>query len=282
MWILLLMLSAGKLMGAELSVFGPGIWIQPGRCAVFSGTLLYDQGPEDGLEVIAALRATKLHESLIELDTADAVRCLAALALVFGEVRGVPPDSLADLPPRGVPAVVWVAWQDAAGRWMACNSASLVRNRGTDRPLLALPAIYSGGAFGTYLARDGSGAVVRRPIFCQAGALCALFDEENGAPLAIAVPSPAMDGCWEANSRLLPPPGTRLMVLVEPAAGMRRIDPAATADPRRFDFRHGGPALRVEIPRDRPRDADRTLQRALVAAAREQGVEVGPVFVPVD
>ena len=38
-------------------VLGPGIWVAPGDAAVFAGRLVFDQGPEDGLETVAALRA---------------------------------------------------------------------------------------------------------------------------------------------------------------------------------------------------------------------------------
>lgn len=264
--------------GAELlHAFGPGIWVRPGACVVFSGRLLYDQGPGDGLEAIATLRASKLHESLIELDTADAMRVLAALVVVLGEGRGMPPDSLSDLPPRGDPASVSIAWA-AGGSWVSTPAAQLVRDRRTDRALPALPAVWSGGAFGTYLKQDGSGTTYQKPVLTQAGAVCVLYDEENGAPLALAVPEPAQDTCWEANSAKLPPAGTPVMLVVTPLRLERTLGtdrPLAEAL-----LAAGGPGLRIEVSTDRPRRADSDLQRALVAEAARLGVAVAPVFVP--
>ena len=276
---LLLLAFAGGLPAAEaLREFGPGIWVRPGASAVFSGKLLYDQGPEDGLEAIATLRASKLHESLVELDTADAMRVLAALVVVFGEGRGVPPDSLSDLPPRGDPASVSIAWRTAAGPWISTPASQLVRDRRSDRALPSLPAVWSGGALGTYLSPDGSGTTYQKPVLTQAGAVCALFDEENGAPLAIAVPHPAEDKCWEANSAKLPPIGTPVMLVVTPMRLERTLAPDRPL--AEVLQAAGGPGLRIEVPADRPRRADSDLQHALVAEAMRLGVAVAPVFVP--
>lgn len=277
--VLSLFALVGAVMGAEaLHDFGPGIWVRPGACAVFSGKLLYDQGPEDGLEAIATLRASKLHESLIELDTADALRVLAALVVVLGEGRGVPPDSLSDLPPRGDPASVSITWRGADGAWVSTPAAQLVRDRRSDRALPPLPAVWSGGALGTYLKPDGSGGTYQKPVLTQAGAVCALFDEENGAPLAIAVPNPAEDTCWEANSARLPPAGTPVMLVVAPLRLERTLVPERPLAEALQAA--GGPGLRIEVAADRPRRADSDLQHALVAEAARLGVAVAPVFVP--
>lgn len=275
---LLLLALAVCAPGAEtLHDFGPGIWVRPGSCAVFSGRLLYDQGPGDGLEAIAALRASKLHESLVELDTADAMRVLAALVVALGEGRGMPPDSLSDLPPRGDPASVAIAWE-VGGSWVGTPAAQLVRDRRSDRALPALPAVWSGGALGTYMRQDGSGSTYRKPVLTQAGAVCVLFDEENGAPLALAVPEPTADRCWEANSAKLPPAGTPVMLVVTPLRLERALDPdRPLAEALRAA---GGPGIRIEVPLDLPRRTDSDLQRALVAEAARLGVAVAPVFVP--
>lgn len=276
--LLLLAFATGLPAVEPLRDFGPGIWVRPGACAVFSGKLLYDQGPEDGLETIAALRASKLHESLIELDTADALRVLAALTVALGEGRGTPPDSLADLPPRGDPAAVSIAWRESDGSWVGMPAAQLIRDRRSDRALPALPAVWSGGALGTYMSPDGSGKACQKQVLTQAGAMCALFDEENGAPLAIAVPNPAEDKCWEANSAKLPPGGTPVMLVVTPLHLQRTLAPdRPLAEALQAA---GGPGLRIAVTADRPRRADSDLQHALVAEAARLGVAVAPVFVP--
>ena len=265
-----------------LAAFGPGIWVAPGRAVIFAGKLLYDQGPAEGLEVIAALRATKLHESLIELDTDNAVLVLTALIMAFGEGRGRPADSMMGSPPRGAPVWVTISWQSAAGTWATKPVAALIRDRQSDHALPVLPAVYSGGGQGTYQTADGSGRTRQGPVLVAAGNVIALFDEECGAPLALAVPNPAEDKRWEANSAVLPPPGTPLRIQVELLTA-EALAAATTATAERQPGRDDIPPDRayvvVRVPAERPRSEDQSWQRAFVSLAEAQGRLVVPVFI---
>ena len=267
-----------------LALFGPGIWVSPGTEVVFSGRLVFDQGPEDGLEVVAALKASKLHETLTELDTADALRVLTALIVAFGEPRdGVPPDSLSNLPPRGGPVDITLVWRTPSGSWNAIPVTSAIRDRHTDRAMVMVPGVYTGGALGTYQLPDGSGRVHQAPVLTQAGAVCALYDEENGSPLALAVPVPAEDKRWEANSAILPPVSTPIRLVVTRARALRAF---AAADLQGPDFAAwfagnplGQPASAVvQVSANQPRETDRELQIRMLALAEQRGAQFVPVF----
>lgn len=271
-----------------MALFGPGIWVSPGRSVVFAGRLVFDQGPEDGLEVVAALKASKLHETLTELETADALRVLTALVVAFGEARdGLPPDSLSNLPPRGGPVDITLVWRSATGSWNAIPVTSAIRDRHTDRAMVGVPAVYTGGALGTYQMPDGSGRVHQAPVLTQAGAVCALYDEESGAPLALAVPVPAEDKRWEANSAILPPVSTPIRLVLTKARAMRAFTPVDLQGPDFATWFAGNPlgqpaSAVVQVPADQPRETDRDLQVRMLALAEQRGAQFVPVFQAID
>lgn len=267
--------------------FGTGISVQPGVAAAFTGRINYDKGPDDGLEVLASLHGQKLHESLLELDTSDPLRALAALIVALGEPSGLPPDSMTGLPPRGRPCRLTVRWQTVDGQWVVTGAAQLVRDRHSDRPLPPLPAVYSGGADGHYQLPDGTGGTVNRdqPVMVLAGTLCALFDEENGAPLALPLPDPRDDRRWEANSAVLPPPGTPIVLLVEPLVPVALISAADLAGPALVAHiatidALACPMIAVQLAADAPRQGDPALVEAVHAASVNAGRPLLPVLIP--
>jgi hypothetical protein len=70
--------------GDGLVTLAPGIRIHPGRMVVLDATVQMDQGPADGLEVIACLRNGKTHETLLRLDTDAAAVVKAAVLAALG------------------------------------------------------------------------------------------------------------------------------------------------------------------------------------------------------
>ena len=271
----------------DLLPFGPAIMVRPGQVVAFTGRTVFDQGPEDGLEVLVSLHGQKLHESLIELDTEDAMRVLAALAIALGEPHGLPPDSLVGLHPRGAMCRVTVRWQGADGAWRGCALAQLVRDRLSDRQLPPLPAVWTGGRIGEYQYPDGTGGTIirRQPVLAAAGTLIALFDEENGAPLAMPVPDQRDDRRWEANSALMPPSGTPVVVeiavlpptLVIAADEVARPDLAtrlAAVDPAVL------PVVAVQLAAGADRQGDAGLLQAAAAAAMAAHLPLAGVLLP--
>ena len=97
-------------------------------------------------------------------------------------------------------------------------ASTLVRDRTTDRPLVELPPEHRGMITAAYQMPDGLGGTVARrmPVLAMAGTVCAVFDEEGGAPLVLAVPDLGDDRRYEAYSRILPPNGTFVRVRVGP------------------------------------------------------------------
>lgn len=204
------------LTAAELRPFGPGIALIPGERVVFSGRLVRDQGPDDGLEVLAALKGCKLHETLIELDTADHVRAVAAVIIALGETIGTPADSQSGRSPTGRGCRISVRWHRAAGDWSETPANDLVRDRRTDRALAPGPSWWTGGRISRYAFPDGTGGTTQRdlPVISQAGTLVAIFDEEDGAPLALAVPDYADGRRYEVLARTLPAVGSAVEVVI--------------------------------------------------------------------
>nr|MBA3848361.1 hypothetical protein [Planctomycetota bacterium] len=90
----------------------PGIAIVPGKAVILNGKTRFDQGPADGLEVIACLDGGKLHESFMVLDTRNAAMinfaCLSVLAVKEGQPT---PRETSGIPARGVPLRVVVQWR---------------------------------------------------------------------------------------------------------------------------------------------------------------------------
>ncbi len=83
------------------TLLAPGVHLVPGERIVLDGTILFDKGPTDGLEVLACLREGKTHESLLRL-TATAGDVIKAAGLAaFGVPDGRPAEENRGVPARG-------------------------------------------------------------------------------------------------------------------------------------------------------------------------------------
>ncbi len=278
--------------------FIPGVRVAKGERVVLDGTLSFDQGPQDGMEVLACLKDGKTHESMIRLDTNNGQLIKAAVLAALGPDDGVPAAEAVGTPARGTPVRLTVQWQDQDGHWFEAPASSLVRDRATDQGHPPLPWIYTGSRFVT-VPWGGEGGTQKRNVFMldSTRSVAVNFDEPD-ALLASPFPGAASDDRFEANSSILPAQGTRLRLVIEAAtlpltlslaadgslahAGQTLADSALDALLGQHYGPTATPALRA-VAIAVAADADHALDlaaraRVLAAAARAQ-IWVIPVFV---
>lgn len=285
--------------GAELA---PGIRRVRGRHVALDGTIIIDQGPVDGLEVLACLKDGKVHESLIRLDTTIGqlvkAACIESLGLT---ADGLPAEEGSGLPARGVPVALEVQWKGEQG-WLGVAASALVRDRVTDAPYPALPFVWTGSRFLTLrgTGADGQPAVRQQFMLDNTKSVAVNFDEPD-ALLASPFPGSVNDTRFETNSSICPPAGTRVRLVIRrcelpltlalDGAGALRLDGAALDDAAltaRLAAVYGpgaSPALRalaVQVERTGDRRQDATARTRLLAAAAQAKAWVVPVFVLTD
>ena len=197
-----------------LEALGPGIAIGRGRCVVLSGAINLDQGPVDGLEVLACLKDGKKHESLIRLDAVQGsvvkAACIAALGLADGE----PTQETSGQPARGSLVQLTVRWT-IDGQQQELAASSLVRDREIDRPYPALPWIYTGSRFQQIYQNGPDGRPQKREVFMldTTRSVVVNFDEPD-ALIASPFPGAGVDRRFEAYSALCPPAGTPVELVI--------------------------------------------------------------------
>lgn len=201
-----------------LEELAPGVQIARGRCVVLAGTLNIDQGPTDGLEVLACLKDGKNHEALVRLDTTLGQLVKAACIAALGLADGQPAEESSGLPARGTPVSLTVRWQDASKHWVELAGSSLVRDRVVDLPYPALPFVYVGSRFQAVFTYGPDGKPQKRDVFMldatRSVAVC--FDEPD-ALLASPFPGAVFDQRFEAYSAICPPVGTPVQVVISAA-----------------------------------------------------------------
>ncbi|HYE06061.1 MAG TPA: YdjY domain-containing protein [Planctomycetota bacterium] len=291
--------TAAADLGA-MDEIAPGIAIIPGKAVVLNGKTRFDQGPADGLEVIACLDGGKLHESFMVLDTRNAAMinfaCLSVLAVKEGQP--VPRETGA-IPARGVPLRVVVQWP-SGDAWSEVDASCLVRDRSTDRPYPPLPYIYTGSRLMAIQETDNDGKLVKVERFMleNTKSLVVNFDEPD-ALLASPLPNADDDHRWEVYSGLpAPAPHTPARLVLSRATlplnlradalgALARdgavLDDAALAAALGEVFGEGRqPALRavgIVVPPDSPRENDVGIRTRVLAAAVAAKAWVVPVFV---
>lgn len=284
-----------------LKEFAPGVQVAIGERVALTGTIILDQGPTDGLEVLACLATGKTHESLVRLDAANGQLVKAAFIAALGLNDGMSAPEATGHPGRGTPLRVVIEWEslDAPGSWFAIDASSLVRERLTDQAYPALPFTYTGSRFLVIdeTAPDGKPVRQERFMLDNTKSVVGMVDEPDAL---IASPSPAagFDKHFEANSAICPPAGTKVrlvfskttlpLTLTLDAAGVLAADGVALDDGALAGVltKHYGttppPNLRavgVQVDPATPRDQDVAARLRLMAAAARAQVWVVPVYV---
>jgi hypothetical protein len=281
-----------------------GLWAKPGR-VVLAGTIIFDKGPVDGLEVIACLKGGKNHEALLwtPCDRADLVK--AAFIAAFEAYDGVPAPEAGGLPARGTPLRVRLLWREVdplaeEETWLGADVSTLVRGRHFARGYPPLPYIYTGSQIRSIVQTlpDGSTRRVERFMLQETRSLVVNFDEPD-ALLASPFPMAARDNLYEVNTAAQPPPPKSAVYLVfEPVDlplvvradesgilydGEVALDDGTLAEMLRQ--RYGAEAtptvraLGIQVDASVPRAVDLALRRRLLELAVAAEVWVVPVFI---
>ncbi len=282
----------------------PGIAIGAGQPAtlVLSGTLIIDQGPVDGMEVLACLPTGKTHESLVRLAAASGQLVKATAIATLGLDDGVPAPEATGQPGRGTPLRVVVAWQspDQPGKWLGVDASSLIRDRTTDKPYPALPFIYTGSRI---LEVDETGLdskpVKRKRFMLDSTKSVIDVVDEPDALLASPFPGAGTDKHFEAYGAICPPAGTAVRLIVSRAelalTLTLKADGTLSTEGKTLDdaalqvllTKHYGEgasptlrALAVTVAASVPREQDIAARSRILAAAAAAKAWVVPVFVP--
>lgn len=285
----------------------PGIAIGADKPAslVLAGSVIIDQGPVDGLEVLACLPTGKTHESLIRLTAGSGQLIKATAIATLGLDDGVPAPEATGQPGRGTPLRVQIAWQsnDQPGQWLVIDASSLIRDRNTDRPYPALPFIYTGSRI---LEVDETGLdskpVKRKRFMLDSTKSVIDVVDEPDALMASPFPGAGADKHFEAYGAVCPPAGTGVKLIITraeltltlamlpdgrlrlPQADSAVLDDAALQALLGRHYGEGAtPALRavaVSVAATTPRDLDVAARTRILAAAAAAKAWVVPVFTP--
>jgi hypothetical protein len=286
-----------------LKEFAPGVLVAIGESVALTGTVILDQGPVDGLEVLACLATGKTHESLLRLDAANGQLVKAAFIAALGLTDGMTAPESSGHPGRGTALRIVVEWEslDAPGTWHAVDASCLIRDRITDKAYPALPFTYTGSRFLVVDETAPDGRPVRQERFMldNTKSVVGIVDEPDAL---IASPSPGAntDKHFEVNSAICPPAGTKarlvfskttlpLTLVMDASGGLRADGAGAALDDAALDallLKHYGtgstPALRavgVQVDAATPRDHDITARLRILAAAARAKAWVVPVYL---
>lgn len=283
-----------------LKEFAPGVLVAIGESVALTGTIIIDQGPVDGMEVLACLATGKTHESLVRLDAANGQLVKAAFIAALGVNDGVTAPEATGHPGRGTPLSVVIEWEslDAPGTWKAIDASCLIRDRLTDKGYPALPFTYTGSRFLVVdeTAPDGRPVKQERFMLDNTKTVVGIVDEPDAL---IASPSPGagFDKHFEAFSAICPPAGTKarlvfrkttlpLTLSLDASGGL--LHGGTALDDAALDAllaSHYGPAatptlraVAVVVAASTPRDQDVVARTRILASAARAKAWVVPVY----
>jgi len=285
---------------------GAGIYITPGEAVVVRAKTIVEQGPTDGLEVLACLKGGKNHEALMYLGTENGQLLKAAFVVALDLADGVAAPEASGLPARGTPVSVDLCWVEDPlldpDAMVGTAASSLVRDRLTDHAYPALPYVYTGSQIQRVQVQVPGEDPVEKELFMldSTRSLAVNFDEPD-ALFASPFPLAAKDDTFEANSRLAPQAGTAVYLVFRPcelpltlamnAAGELHHDGEALAEGQLRDLlaERFGPdaevaerAVGVEVAAEVDRNHDIAARSRILDAAIAADVWVAPVFVLAD
>lgn len=186
------------------------VWIDPQKKQiVMRGEVVLRRGP---LELFACLKRTKEHEAIVSVETKAYI--VHAGLLAIGAAPGNPARFQPEFTPaRGTEIEVLVEWTDSAGKKQQVDARRWIRNSKTQKEL-DIPWVFGGSGFWVdpqdnkkyYQAEDGD-------FICISNFPSAMLD--------LPVESPAANAAlmFEANTDLIPPEKTKVVIYLIPKAG---------------------------------------------------------------
>jgi hypothetical protein len=183
------------------------VWVdKANKQVVLVGEVCLRNGP---LEMLACLRSTKEHESILTVNTKAQVAHAGLLAI--GAEAGTPVQFLPEFrPASGAEVEITLVWKDADGKEHRDAAQSWIRNTRTMKPMEE-KWIFAGSGFYVneengerfYKAEDGD-------FICISNFPSAMLD--------VAVESSATNTqlLFEANTDAIPPKGTKVTILLKP------------------------------------------------------------------
>ncbi len=280
--------------------FAPGIQVQIGQAVALTGTIIIDQGPVDGLEVLACLATGKTHESLVRLDAANGQLVKAACLAALGLSDGVPAEEGRSIPARGMPVRVLIEWEplDQPGTWYSIDASCLIRDRITDQNYPALPFIFTGSRFLVIdeTAPDGRPVKQERFMLDNTKSVINIVDEPDSL-LASPSPGAGFDKHFEVNSGICPPANSKARIIIQKivmpvtlamdAGGVLLFNgqPLNDNDLGALLVKHFGPgttplvnALAISVEAETESAHDVAARDRIMSAAAKAQVWVVPVF----
>lgn len=279
----------------------PGISHDGAGTVRLDARVLIDQGPVDGLEVLACLPGGKTHESLLQLVVESGGTLKTALiALADLPEDGMPSPEASGLPPRGEPVRLRLRWQPEPlldpERLVEMDLSRLVRNRELDVAYPALPFVYTGSRIERIPVTVPGQAEHRwqqRFMLDLTRSVVVNFNEPD-ALFASCYPMAAWDHIFEVNTAVPPPVEDQEvallvdrvslpLVLQADAQGQLSHEAAVCDDARLSELLQQHypaelSAVQVLVPPATERDVDLRLRERLLRLASEAERWVVPVF----
>lgn len=291
----------------EFTELGPAVSIRMGEAVRIEAQTIFQQGPDDGLEVLLCLQGGKNHEALAWTPTGNAQLVKTAFLLALELDDGQVTQEESGIPARGTPVRVLARWQPDPlldpDAWVEIDASQLVRNRATGQPYPPLPYVYTGSQIRSVPMTGPDGNLIHAERFMLefTKSIVVNYDEPD-ALLASPFPTSARDVLFEVNSRLAPPPRSPMEFIFSAAAlpltlhanvdGELRQNPedeALSAEAlvnllRAHYHAEANPtfhALALRVPASAPRSLDVALRKRILGLAIQAESWVVPIFVPV-
>lgn len=184
----------------------PGLMVQNQKRIYMEAEVIFDQGPQDGLEAIACMPGGKNHESMLLLRSGNGVLINSLFKVHLNLTRdGVPSPQDSGLPARGLPLRVVLRWRPdpvlEPDTWVERDVSTMVRDRVRNRAYPPLPYVYTGSRFTRQVVTDDDGTETEVKIYMldTTKTLVANYDEPD-CLLASPFPLAQFDFEFEVNS----------------------------------------------------------------------------------
>ncbi|MFW5829321.1 MAG: hypothetical protein ACOCXA_03580 [Planctomycetota bacterium] len=195
----------------RLLEFADGMRVLDSSALVLRGTVLFAEGPTDGLEVIACLRGGKNHESLMVLHSGNATAVKAGMLAYVGVTGdGAPVGEASGQLPRGTPVRLRLRWCPdpllEPDSLVEADVSTLVRNRIIDNGYPPLPYIYIGSRMERMpvTTPEGERRTITRFMLDVTKSVVVNFNEPD-ALIAAPYPMAMWDHVFEVNTGNNPP-----------------------------------------------------------------------------
>ncbi|NRA38128.1 MAG: hypothetical protein HRU15_08320, partial [Planctomycetes bacterium] len=192
----------------------PGLRVEAQKRIYLDATVLFSQGPQDGLEAIACMRGGKNHESMLLLECANGelIKSMFIAHLHLLE-DGQSAREESGVPARGFPLRVLMRWRPdpvlEPDNWVQRDISTMVRDRSTSRALPAVPYVYVGSRFQVIQNQKKFMLNVTKTLITN-------YDEPDTL-LASPFPLAMFDYLFEVNSADMPEEDSKVQIIFERA-----------------------------------------------------------------